>query len=526
MSSLYSKPPVGNPVVLAVDPGKCRELSEGLEVEGLSASYVGAGGAFGFLRRDVLSGISFSVAPGQVVWLTGQNGSGKSTLLRAIVDPRLKTRGQVRVGGVPLRPGQTAYAPQTPSASLSPWNSVRKEIALALRIAKRPRREWKDVGARLIREFGMDVPLDRRVEALSGGQRVRVAMLRALAVEAPALAILDEPLEGLDAIGRRSVLLAVRLLADRGVPVIITSHLSDDIAQIADLHLHLSGKPAVLTEVPLEPAEDIQPVPVPQAELDDRVETRSRKWRLEGGALGLVGLALGILSWAAAAAGVGNPGLLPPPTSVGKSMLALAVNTALAPHLLTTLSRALGCFIVANILAIPVGVLLGYNQRIFSLISPWLSIGRALPVFALAGPAIGVLPNRPEWQRLLLIFLTLFLLTVQSTSVTAAMAPRRRVDCARVFGASHWFCLTRIMPFESIAGAFAGLEVGLPLAMIVTLVVETFLIPDKGLGLYIFNHLMDADLSLLFAHILWPAVVAAIALAGVRSLSRRFRFDL
>ena len=97
---------------------------------------------------------------------------------------------------------------------------------------------------------------------------------------------------------------------------------------------------------------------------------------------------------------------------------------------------------------------------------------------------------------------------------------------AKIFGASHWFRLTRIMPFEAISGIFTALEVTLPLSVVVCLVLETFLIPKTGLGLYVFNHLNDSDLSLLFAHILWPGAIVAASLAVIRRLSRRFRYDL
>ena len=237
------------------------------------------------------------------------------------------------------------------------------------------------------------------------------------------------------------------------------------------------------------------------------------------------GLTGGTCCWALAATLVHNPGLLPGPSSVLAQILSLLTAPDEVPHLGMTMVRALSGWIAACTAALPVGILIGYNNAIYKGAAPWLSLGRSLPIFALVGPAVGLFRDVPELQRIWLIWLTLFLIALQTISVAAAFAPRRRIQLARIFGASHWFCLRRIMFHEVVPGIFAALEITLPLSLIVTLVVETFLIPRYGLGIYIYNHLSDSDLSLLFAQILVPGIVGALGMAALRRISLFFQYE-
>jgi ABC-type multidrug transport system ATPase subunit/ABC-type nitrate/sulfonate/bicarbonate transport system permease component len=484
-------------------------------------------------RKVIVEGLTFRAESGQVLGLLGANASGKSTILKALADPHNRFSGEVSCGGQPLLPGQIAYVPQAAAETLSPWLDVRREIALPLRVAGVPQRQWWPEIEQLTTKLGMAVPLGRRVERLSGGQRVKVALLRALAVREKRLLILDEPFEGLDAESRAAVIRIVRDEAAKGIPVIVTSHRAEDLQAMGARMVVMSrGAPiTALQDLPSPYYADAEK-PERQDAMDDLLSTihesasedkgRRRAAMILFGMLGSVG---GLIAWAGLALMVGNPGLLPSPSAVARAMVRLVSSSELAPHFAATMTRAAFGWIGANLLAVPLGVLLGYDVRFFQTVAPWLSVGRAIPIFVLVAPAAGLFPRAPEAQRFFLIWLTLFVIAVQAVSAAAALAPRRRVRIARAFGASHWFRLTRIMPYEAVGGIFSALEVTLPLSVVVCLVLETFLIPKTGLGLYLFNHLNDSDLSLLFAHILWPGVVVAICLALVRALSRSFRYD-
>jgi ABC-type Mn2+/Zn2+ transport system ATPase subunit/ABC-type nitrate/sulfonate/bicarbonate transport system permease component len=485
-------------------------------------------------RRLLVEGLSFDLQPGELLGILGPNGSGKSTILKGIVDVRNRFAGEVLCNNEPLIPGQIAYVPQAPAGTLSPWLNVCSEIALPLRVQRVFRKRWKARVEKLIHDLAIWMPLERRVERLSGGQRVKVALLRALAVPDPRLFVLDEPFEGLDTDTRRTVIQLIRAEVGKGIPVIVTSHRAEDLHALGARMMTIVGSPVTnlvaatssTGQTPVDQAEQLPRKNDVFSAVSTAREPENVRWRMTAVLFGGVGFICGFVLWAILSMFVSNPGLLPSPFSVVREMVRLLTSSDLAPHLGATMLRAMLGWTAANLVAVPLGILFGYDARFFQAVAPWLSIGRALPIFVLVGPAAGLFPRLPETQRGFLIWLTLFVISLQAVSATAALAPRRRMNIARVFGASHWFRLTRIMPFEAISGIFVALEVTLPLAVVVTLVLETFLIPKIGLGLYIFNHLNDSDLSLLFAHILWPGVIAAALLAFIRRLSRSFRYEL
>ncbi len=513
--------------------------NEGLHVRNLRAGYKLPGRLLARQRKVVVDGLDFEVKSGEILGFFGANGSGKSTILKALVDLQSRFDGDVFCNGERLVPGKIAYVPQSPAATLSPWLDVRREIALPLRIQGMPREQWTTAVNELMGETGIWIPLDRKVGSLSGGQRVKVALLRALAVRNPVTPgdcpfVLDEPFEGLDIETRWTLIKLIRAEAAKGVPVIVTSHRLEDLQALGARTLRIDGAPVRrFVEAPLSLSAISGSQPQQNQVQSDALtsvpatrEQESMKQRASAYTFGAVGLVGGFALWAILSAFINNPGLFPGPFSVVRAMVDLLSSADSARHFLATMLRATAGWTAANLLAIPIGILLGYDRRFFQAVAPWLSVGRALPIFVLCAPAAGLFPRLPEMQRGFLIWLTLFVISLQGVSAATALAVRRRMDIAGVFGASHIFKLTRIMPFEAISGIFSALEITLPLSIIVTLVIETFLIPETGLGLYVFNHLNDADLSLLFAHILWPGILVAISLFLIRWKSRSFRSEL
>src|SRR4051794_33839779 len=150
----------------------------------------------GYVRGvDVLGGVSFAVAPGEIAAVLGPNGGGKTTLFRALL-------GELpfRIGSVELA-GRPAYVPQTEGARLDFPVSAR-DVALMGAYGRTP---WFRRVARADREraqaalarVGLADRAGARFGTLSGGQRQRVLIARALVQDAPVL-LLDEPLSGVD----------------------------------------------------------------------------------------------------------------------------------------------------------------------------------------------------------------------------------------------------------------------------------------------------------------------------------------
>lgn len=186
----------------------------------------------GFGDQAGLREISLAMQPAERLVLLGPSGAGKTTLLRAIAGLASTTSGRITIGGreVTTRPPErrgAVYLHQTPL--LFPHLNVGENIAFAPRLkgAARPAREAavRSVAAQL----GLDALLERRVQTLSGGQKHRVALARALVADAPVI-LLDEPLSALDPALRQEVreaLLAASGGSEAPAQLIVTHDLDD-----------------------------------------------------------------------------------------------------------------------------------------------------------------------------------------------------------------------------------------------------------------------------------------------------------
>jgi zinc transport system ATP-binding protein len=187
----------------------------------------GVGVAFG--GRRLFEGLDLAIGPGEVVALTGPNGSGKSTLLRVLLGLRRPDRGSVvRAPGVAI-----GYVPQ-----LDPADSGLPFPALSVvEQGRATRRQALDA----LRRVGFRAPPGRRYGRLSGGERRRVLLARAI-VRSPALLALDEPTAGVDAEGTREFLRVVEAeVGGRGAAALWVCHGLPSVEEAADRVVRLGG---------------------------------------------------------------------------------------------------------------------------------------------------------------------------------------------------------------------------------------------------------------------------------------------
>jgi oligopeptide/dipeptide ABC transporter ATP-binding protein len=187
------------------------------------------------LSRPALALDELTLAPSRTVALVGESGSGKTTALRALLGVVRPTAGSVEFGGVPIqRLGGTAMRDfrravqpiqQDTDGALDPRQSIGSAIAEGYRAGGGARSGTTAVVARLLDEVGLPASIARRhPHEVSGGQRQRAVIARALAVE-PRLLLLDEPTSGLDATVQVRILeLIERLRAERGLGLLLVSH--------------------------------------------------------------------------------------------------------------------------------------------------------------------------------------------------------------------------------------------------------------------------------------------------------------
>ncbi|MFC3051000.1 ABC transporter ATP-binding protein [Kordiimonas pumila] len=135
-------------------------------------------------QPDTIRGISFSAQKGEIISLVGASGCGKSTLLRIIAG--------LLPSNIQHSAGQCAFVFQ--DAALMPWATVNKNVALPLRLASKKNPDAID---KALLAVGMNSYSNRYPSELSGGQRMRVSIARAL-VSKPSLLLLDEPFAALD----------------------------------------------------------------------------------------------------------------------------------------------------------------------------------------------------------------------------------------------------------------------------------------------------------------------------------------
>lgn len=220
--------------------------------QGLAVSKIGKS----FRRRPVVRGVSFEVNRGEAVGLLGPNGAGKTTVFYMITGLVSPDYGAIALDGrditdLPMyrraRMG-IGYLPQ--EASIFRGLTVEQNIRAVLEVVEKDRDRREAQLDDLLAEFSITHLRRTPSIALSGGERRRVEIARALATQ-PSFMLLDEPFAGIDPIAIGDIRDLVAHLKDRGIGVLITDHnvretleLIDRAVIIHDGHVLMEGKPS------------------------------------------------------------------------------------------------------------------------------------------------------------------------------------------------------------------------------------------------------------------------------------------
>jgi len=210
-----------------------------------------------YRRREVVRGVSLSTSPGEVVGLLGPNGAGKTTIFYMMVGLVRPDGGEVSLNGnrvteLPMhrraRMG-LGYLPQEPSVFRK--LSVRENILVFLEETDLSRGERMERLETLLRDMRIGHVGDTMGYALSGGERRRVEIARAL-VLSPDFLLLDEPFAGIDPISVADLQQVILGLKERGIGVIITDHNVRDTLKVCDRAYIISEGRILLSGTPSE----------------------------------------------------------------------------------------------------------------------------------------------------------------------------------------------------------------------------------------------------------------------------------
>lgn len=192
-----------------------------------------------YRRRRVVDGVSLEVNPGEIVGLLGPNGAGKTTTFYMVVGLISPTAGRVWFGrrditGLPMsrraRLG-ISYLSQEPSVFRD--LTVEENIMVILEAVESDRRRRRARMRDLLQELGIFHLARNRAYTLSGGERRRLEIARALVIS-PRFILLDEPFSGVDPIAVADVQEIVRDLRNRGLGILLTDHNVRETLSITD----------------------------------------------------------------------------------------------------------------------------------------------------------------------------------------------------------------------------------------------------------------------------------------------------
>ncbi len=219
-------------------------MTPSISIRGLTKTYPGGVTAV----RD----LSLDVPAGSVFGFLGANGAGKTSTIRIVAGLAHPSSGEVRVAGVPLEAGlayrrHVGYLAQEPA--FYGWMTGREALRYVAGF-----HPWLDEPvepriAELLDLVGLTDVAERRTSDYSGGMRQRLGIAQAL-VGKPAVIVLDEPVSGLDPIGRRDVLRLMQQLRGK-TTVFYSTHILDDVQRVAD-HVAILDHGRLVTSAPTE----------------------------------------------------------------------------------------------------------------------------------------------------------------------------------------------------------------------------------------------------------------------------------
>ncbi len=190
---------------------------------------------FGLRRKRVLHGLSFSVCEGEIFGFVGPNGAGKTTMLKILMGLIRATAGDATILGCDVRETEfrrhIGFLPENPY--FYDYLTGREILTFYAKLSGVPRTERTDRVDLLLGWVGLSSAADARLRTYSKGMLQRVGIAQAL-VHDPSVIFLDEPMSGLDPIGRKEIRDLILRLRAEGKTVFMNTHILSDVEMVCD----------------------------------------------------------------------------------------------------------------------------------------------------------------------------------------------------------------------------------------------------------------------------------------------------
>lgn len=207
-----------------------------------------------------------------------------------------------------------------------------------------------------------------------------------------------------------------------------------------------------------------------------------------------------------------SPVLLPTPSA---TIVALVKGLAGGPLLwdfLSSLNRTLQAFVIAGVIGVPLGVLLGSNEKAYRSVEFLVDFFRSTPSSALI-PLFLMIFGVTDMNKIAIAAFAAVLVILFNSAYGVINARKQRVMAARVMGASRWQIFKDVLIWESLQPTFVGLRSGVSMALVIVIVAEMFIGSDSGLG----NRIINAQ-QVLNVREMYAAILAAGALGYVLNI--------
>ena len=470
-----------------------------------------------FDKAVIYDNFDLDIPRGELISVFGPNGCGKSTLINIVAGLIAPEAGQILFDGMLLNEIKFGYVFQNYREALFPWLRAFDNIAYPLKMMQVVPAERRARTEKLVAHLGIKLDLNLYPYQMSGGQQQLVSIMRALIVE-PEILFLDEPFSALDyemTLFMREQL--QRIFMETGTTTVLVSHDLEEAVFLADrvpVVVPASGAGRRLYSGHRGSAANgcdiVRPGICPyQGALSRSVPTRgeagmrSESFKSFLPTVGVAGL-LAIWSLTTWQQWV-DPVLLPSPIATFKALWQGMNGGALGFDFVKTVYRTAASTLIAAVIAIPLGIVLGSSEQLYRSLEFVIDFFRSTPASAMF-PLFLVLFGVGDETKISVAAFGAILVILFNVAYGVMNARKTRLLAAKVMGASSLRVLFDVTLLESLPQTFVGLRNGVSLALVIIVVAEMFIGSQDGLGHSVFEAQQLFDM---------PRMYAAIFAAGV-----------